>query len=157
MTCPGQRYWDDVSEGEPIASIAFPLSLYRLIVEAGANRDFNSIHHNSEYARQTGAPEAYANTLFLQGMWERTVREFIGDAGTIRSLSGFRMRSFNLAGDAPVVEGRVSRLWLDPGHPAVGFAELTLQTRNRDNVSVGPGTVVVTLPRSATSPRTRRP
>jgi acyl dehydratase len=154
VTATGQRYWDDVREGEPIPSIAFPLSLYRLVVEAGANRDFNSIHHNSEYAKRTGADEAYANTLFLQGMWERAVREFIGDAGTIRSLRGFRMRSFNLVGDMPVVEGRVSRIWLEPDHPSIGFAELILQTRNRDTISVGPGTVVATLPRSIASHQT---
>jgi hypothetical protein len=43
-----QRYWDDVEEGADVPPVAFPLSVYRLVVEAGANRDFNSIHHNSE-------------------------------------------------------------------------------------------------------------
>jgi hypothetical protein len=57
-----------VLEGEALAPLAFPLSVYRLVVAAGANRDFNAIHHNSDYARATGAPDMYANTLFLQGM-----------------------------------------------------------------------------------------
>ncbi len=94
-----QRYWEDISAGDEVPPVQFPLSVYRLVMEAGANRDFNSIHHNSEYARQTSAPEMYANTIFLQGMWERTVREFIGLAGTIKSLAGFRMKIFNTAGD----------------------------------------------------------
>ena len=145
MTAPVQRRWDDVAVGDPLPGAEFPISLYRLVVVAGANRDFNSIHHNSEHARATGAGEAYANTLFLQGMWERVVREFIGDAGTIRSLRGFRMRGFTLVGSTAVVEGEVSRLWLDDD--GVGLAELTLRTRNAGTVTVGPGTVVVTLPR----------
>jgi hypothetical protein len=34
------------------------------VMAAGANRDFNAIHHNAEVARATGAPDIYANTLF---------------------------------------------------------------------------------------------
>ena len=102
-----QRYWDDVEEGTDVPSVAFPLSVYRLVVEAGANRDFNSIHHNSDYARASGAPEMYANTGFLLGMWERTVREFIGLGGSIRRIAGFRMRRFNTVGGTVVVRGGV--------------------------------------------------
>lgn len=144
MSAGSQRRWDDVEVGESVRAIEFPLSLYRLVVEAGANRDFNSIHHNSDYARATGAQEAYANTLFLQGMWERAVREYIGDAGTIR---GFRMRSFNYVGDTAIVEGQVTRAWTDDADPEVGLVELTMQTRNSQGISVGPGTVIASLPR----------
>jgi acyl dehydratase len=139
-----QRYWEDISAGDEVPPVQFPLSVYRLVMEAGANRDFNSIHHNSEYARQTGAPEMYANTIFLQGMWERTVREFIGLAGTIKSLAGFRMKIFNTAGDTVVTKGTVKRTWQE-GEEAL--VELSIWSENSQGVSVGPGTVVVTLPR----------
>ena len=81
-----ERYWEDVQEGDELPSLQFPLSVYRLVMAASANQDFNSIHHNSEYAKKTGAPDMYANNIFLQGMWERTVREYIGNAGVIKSL-----------------------------------------------------------------------
>lgn len=139
-----QRYWEDISAGDEVPPVQFPLSVYRLVMEAGANRDFNSIHHNSEYARQTGAPEMYANTIFLQGMWERTVREFIGLAGTIKSLAGFRMKIFNTVGDTVVTKGTVKRTWQE-GEEAL--VELSIWSENSQGVSVGPGTVVVTLPR----------
>jgi acyl dehydratase len=144
-----QLTWDQVAVGDVLPSVAFPLSVYRLVVVAGANRDFNAIHHNSAYARRTGADEMYANTLFLQGMWERVVRDYVGSAGTIRSLRGFRMRTFNYVGDTATVEGQVTRTWLDDEDSLVGLVELTLLTRNGGGVSVGPGTVVATLPRSA--------
>ncbi|WP_322050200.1 hotdog family protein [Paraburkholderia bannensis] len=137
-----QRYWEEVMEGEALDSIAFPLTVYRLVMAAGANRDFNSIHHNSEVARATGAPEMYANNFLLQGMWERTVRQYIGDAGKIRRLSGFRMRLFNTAGDTVVVKGRVARKWFE----GEGFVELEMWSENAKGVSVGPGKVVVVLP-----------
>jgi acyl dehydratase len=140
-----QRRWEDVEEGETIESQAFPLTVYRLVVEAGANRDFNAIHHNSEYAKSTGAPEMYANNIFLQGMWERTVRDYIGLDGRIRALSGFRMRIFNTVGDTCWVHGHVKRKWLEG---ADGLVALELHSTNSIGVSVGPGIVTVSLPRS---------
>lgn len=139
-----QRYWEDVTEGDEVPAIEFPLSVYRLVMEAGANRDFNSIHHNTEYAKQTGAPEMYANNFFLQGMWERTVREYIGLAGAFKSLKGFRMKIFNTVGDTVVTKGVVKRKWLEGGECLV---ELEMWSENSQGVSVGPGTVVVTLPK----------
>jgi acyl dehydratase len=141
-----QRCWEDLTEGEELPAVAFPLTVYRLVMEAGANRDFNSIHHNSEWARSTGAPEMYANNMFLQGMWERAVREFIGLDGTIRKLRGFRMKSFNVAGDTVTVRGTVRRVFEEDG---LGLAELELRSETSHGVSVGPGTVEVSLPRRA--------
>ena len=138
-----QRYWDDVEEGADVPAVAFPLSVYRLVVEAGANRDFNSIHHNSEYARASGAPEMYANTGFLLGMWERTVREFIGLGGSIRRIAGFRMRRFNTAGGTVVVRGRVKSKRREAGEALV---ELEVWSELAGETTVGPGIVTVALP-----------
>jgi len=139
-----QRHWEDVTEGEALAPLRFPLTVYRLVMAAGANRDFNAIHHNSEHAKRSGASEMYANTLFLQGMWERTVREYIGLAGTIRHIHGFRMGSFNTVGDTVVVQGSVTRKFIEGGF---GLVDLKLWSENRHGISVGPGSVLVTLPR----------
>jgi acyl dehydratase len=138
-----QLFWEDVAVGDAVPPVSFPLSVYRLIMEAGANRDFNSIHHNTEYARSTGAPDMYANTIFLMGMWERTVRQYIGLAGVIRQISGFRMRVFNTVGDTVTTSGRVRRKWEEHGTHLV---ELEMQCENSQGVSVGPGTVLVSLP-----------
>ena len=138
-----QRLWSDVELGETLAPVAFPLTVYRLVMAAGANRDFNAIHHNSDYAKASGAPDMYANTLFLQGMWERCVRDYIGLAGTIRRISGFRMRRFNPVGTTPVVGGQVSRKWLDQG---VGLVEIAMDTKIGETVTVGPGSIIATLP-----------
>ncbi|MNR40526.1 hypothetical protein D3C85_1588230 [compost metagenome] len=130
-------------EGDTLKPLAFPLTVYRLVVAAGANRDFNAIHHNSEYAKASGAPEIYANTLFLQGMWERSVRDYIGLAGTIHMLSGFRMNSFNCVGDTVTVHGKVKRKWREDDRHLL---EITLWSTNSQGVSVGPGAMVVGLP-----------
>jgi acyl dehydratase len=138
-----QRYFEDVEPGQDLAEVAFPLTVYRLVMAAGSTRDFNSIHHNSEYARATGAPDMYANTSFLLGMWERAVRDWIGCAGTIRAIRGFRMRQFNLVGDTTYVRGRVVSAGLQDG---AGVVVLEVRSENSAGVTVGPGQVEVTLP-----------
>lgn len=140
-----QRHWDDVVEGEELAPATYPLSVARLVMAAGANRDFNSIHHNADFARASGAPDMYANTYFLQGMWERCVRDHIGPAGTLRSLHGFGMKTFNAAGQTVTVRARVTRKWTENG---VGLVEIEIRSETENGVTVGPGTVVATLPRA---------
>jgi acyl dehydratase len=143
---PRQRHHEDVLVGDEITPVRFPLTVYRLVMEAGANRDFNSIHHNTEYARATGAGEMYANTSFLLGMWERAVRGWIGDAGLIVAIRGFRMRAFNHVGDTTTVRGRVVDVATGATRPLV---TLEVWSENTKGVTVGPGTVDVALPRRA--------
>ncbi|GEN35340.1 acyl dehydratase [Aneurinibacillus danicus] len=138
-----QLYWEDVEIGDEISSVEFPLTVARLVMAAGANRDFNSIHHNSEYAQQTGAPDMYANVIFLQGMWEKTIRNYIGLAGTIKSLKGFRMKVFNTVGETVVTKGTVKKKWREKKEFLV---ELEIWSENSKGITVGPGAVIVTLP-----------
>jgi hypothetical protein len=140
-----QRHWEDLAEGDEVPAVEFPLSVFRMVVAAGAVRDFHPSHYSTEVAQSFGAPDAFANTTLLQAMWERTVRDFIGAKGTIRRVAGFAMRGFSAAGDTVIVGGRVARTWLED---EVGFAELELWSDNsRAGRVVGPGTVTVTLPR----------
>jgi acyl dehydratase len=141
-----QRFWDDVVAGESIEPVQFPLTVYRLVMAAGANRDFNAIHHNAEVARATGAPDIYANTLLLQGMWERAVRQYIGLAGVIVRQSGFQMRIFNCPGDTVTVRGRVEKSWRDGAAGQGGFVDIEVWSESAKAVSVGPGRVRATLP-----------
>lgn len=138
-----QRYWEDVTEGEVLPTLKFPLTVYRLVMSAGATRDYNAIHHNSEFAKKSGAPDMYANGVLLQAMWERSVREFIGLAGVIRALRGFRMKIFNTVGDTVVVNGKVKRKWRE-GRDAL--LEIEMWSENSKGLSVGPGSMIVALP-----------
>ncbi|MFI7166311.1 acyl dehydratase [Rhodococcus erythropolis] len=132
---------DDVSVGEKLPDLEFPITVYRLVMEAGANRDFNSIHHNSEYARATGAPEMYANTLFLMGMWERSVRDWAGSAAEIIAIRGFRMGRFSVAGTTTKVRGTVAAVT-----KATGEVTIELRCEDEMGITVGPGEVVVRFP-----------
>lgn len=146
MTRPPEPLWEDVTVGEEIGPLAFPLTVYRLVMAAGANRDFNAIHHNSAYAQASGAPDIYANNFLLQGMWERLVRKRIGLGGVIRRLSCFRMRIFNTVGDSVTVKGRVVAKWAEAD---AGYVEFEIWSENAHGISVGPGKVLATMARRA--------
>ncbi|MSQ32810.1 MAG: acyl dehydratase [Dehalococcoidia bacterium] len=138
-----QRYWEDVKEGDEVPGVVFNIALQRLVMAAGGNRDFNQIHHNDRIAKAQGAPDAYANNGFVQGMWERTVREFIGLDGNVKRVGPFRMVSFNTVGEGVITKGRVKRKWQEGRQ---GLVELEIWSEHSKGVSVGPGPVVVTLP-----------
>ncbi len=140
------RRFEDVTIGEQLPVVELPLTVYRLVMAAGSNRDFNSIHHNTEYARSTGAEEMYANTSFLMSSWERSVRDWAGLAGRIRGIRGFRMRSFNYVGDTMRVIAEVADARVEDER---GVVEIAIRCENSAGVSVGPGVVVVELPRRA--------
>ena len=140
-----QRYFEDVNEGDELQDIHYPLTIQRMVIAAGANRDFNAIHHSTVAANRGGAADMYAMNYFHNGMWERSVREYIGLDGTIKQTGPFRMKVFSTVGDTVVVKGKVNRKYQEGGENLV---ELEMQSvlANKGNVSVGPGPVTVTLP-----------
>ena len=138
-----QRYFEDVKEGDEVPPVAFNMTVQRLVIEAGANRDFNAIHHNTRWAQAQGAPEMYANNTFILGWWERTVREYIGLGGVIKKMGPFRLRIFNTVGESVACKGTVKRKWQEKGENLV---ELEMWSEHSRGVSSGPGPVLVTLP-----------
>jgi acyl dehydratase len=138
-----QRYVEDVAVGDEIPPLAIHLTIARLVVEAGGNLDFSRVHHNVDVAHATGAPDMYANNVFIQGWWERAVREYIGLAGRVRRVGPLRMRVFNTVGETVVTRGVVKRIWEEEGEHLV---ELEMRSEISRGVSVGPGPVVVSLP-----------
>ena len=137
-----QRYWQDVNEGDEVPALEFPMTVHRLVVQAGGNMDFAQIHHNTEVAQAQGAPEMYANNVFSQAMWERTIREFIGLDGVIKKMGPFRMKTFTIVGETVRVHGNVSRKWQEGGE---NFVEFSLASTISSGDSVV-GTMTATLP-----------
>jgi len=140
MNTPALRL-ADIKIGEQLPAITTPLSLYKLVMIAGANRDFNSIHHNSTFARSTGAPDAYANTLFLMGLWERLARDWAGPSALITALRGFRMGRFNLLGTTTRTTGKVIRI-----EPERSTLTISAQCEDANGITVGPGEIDLKLP-----------
>jgi acyl dehydratase len=113
--------------------LALRLTLQRLVMEAGANRDFAPSHHDPDYARQRGAETAYANPDFVAGFFERLLREYAGPASVLIDLE-FRLKRHALLGSTIRAGGQVSRLETDPAGRVV--AVIDLWQRSDDTLTV---------------------
>jgi len=83
------------------------LTLQRLVMEAGANRDFAPIHFDPDAARESGAAHVYANTTFIETLLEALIRSWAGLSARIRVLE-FSMLAFNCVGDSIQAGGAVT-------------------------------------------------
>ena len=97
----------DIVAGAELPPISIPITLQRLVMEAGANRDLSLMHHDTKVAQATGAPDAFANTFFLMGMFERLMRDWAGPKARIRKIGPLRMIMFNAVGDTLHFKGVV--------------------------------------------------
>ena len=130
-----------MKHGTEIPEFALPLTIQRLVMEAGANRDFTPIHHDREITRATGAPEPYANTMLIQAVLEATLREWMGLTGRIRKLR-FSMRAFATAGTIMSGHGRVTAIRAEHGGQ---FVDLDVWAAS-DGTQTATGTATVFLP-----------
>lgn len=140
MDMEAQNTIKSVSVGDELHSISIPITLQRLVMEAGANRDFSLIHHDRDVARATGAPDVYMNTFFIAGMFERLLREWMGPLGRLNKINNLRMNVFNTVGDTVSFHGRISELIENQQQVAI---ELWSETDNGTTVTA---TATVTLP-----------
>jgi acyl dehydratase len=132
--------FDSVSVGDELDPVSIPVTLQRLVMEAGANRDFSLIHHDGDVARATGAPDAYMNTFFIAGMFERLLRNWMGPAGQLNAINQLRMKIFNAVGDTVIFRGQVAALDQELKRVTI---DLNAHTDNGESVSA---TAIVTLP-----------
>ena len=121
---------DDVAVGAEIPEISMPITLQRLVMEAGSNRDLSLIHHNREVAQSTGATDAYMNTFFIIGLFERMLREWMGTRGRLKKIGSLQMKSFNVVGDVICCRGRVT------GKQDDGTVNLDIWMENEERITV---------------------
>ncbi|GGM20679.1 hypothetical protein GCM10007977_022210 [Dactylosporangium sucinum] len=86
------------------------LSLQRLIMVSGANRDFAPTHIDNEAAREGGAPAAYADIMFVFTMIDRLLLEWAGPAAVLRRIGPVKLHDFVLCGEPLEVTGTVGRV-----------------------------------------------
>ena len=101
---------DQLKAGDALPAITIPITLQRLVMEAGANYDLSLMHHDKSAAQSVGASDAFANTFFLMGMYERLLREWAGTAMRIKRIGDMRMLSFNAVNDVVTFSGKIRKI-----------------------------------------------
>jgi len=141
-------HWEQVKEGDPVPPVSLNLTVQRLVMIAGAIRNFDFMHHDTVLTRRSGAEEMYLASTGIQAVLERTLREYIGTQGVIRKIGPLRYGIFNEAGFTMTTKGVVKKKYQQDEQ---NFVELQMWSENDRGVSVGPGPVVVALPGNGSS------
>lgn len=63
---------------QPVPEVSIDLTLQRLVMAAGANRDFAPLHHDPRMATSAGFAVPFANSMFVATHFERTASEWAG-------------------------------------------------------------------------------
>jgi acyl dehydratase len=125
--------------GPRIESFTITHTHQRLVMWAGANQDYAPWHHDLEWARAGGAPDIFANTFFIDALFERLLRRLAGSRGIVESVD-FRIDSFLLP--APEVEVRA----ILPARPVAPRERLEVPIEQwRGGVVTAHGTGVVVV------------
>jgi len=138
-----QAYYEDIAAGDELPPVSIPIDLQRLVMEAGANRDLSSIHHDRDMAQASGAPDAFVNTFLIIGMFERTLREWMGLQGTITKIGPFRMKIFTCVGDVVTFNAKVKDKHEEDGKGIVSL-EIWAESHRGQTVS---GEATIELPK----------
>lgn len=134
--------FEDVTAGATLPPYSVELTLQRLVMEAGANRDFAPAHFDRELARAEGRQDVFANTMLLQTLFEVMLRQWMGPAGRIRKL-GLRMHAMNYADQTLSAHGAVTKCIAGR---ASGTVELEIWQQTPAQGRTVTGKAVVELP-----------
>jgi acyl dehydratase len=132
------REWQ---EGDALERVSLELTLRRAAQAVAGTRDYYPVHHDVQFARDTGAEGIFFNTMFLQAFVGRAVCEWFGNDAFLRRLD-VAMRGSNYIGRTLTAEGAVTALRESNGVRLVE-AQVTLVTEDGPTTEVG---ITVQLP-----------
>jgi acyl dehydratase len=118
-------YW---KAGDRLPPTRLELTLRRSVQAVGATRDFYPVHHDEQFARESGADGLFFNTMFLQAFLGRAACEWFGNDAFLRRLE-IAMRAPNYVGRTLRAEGTVTDVRQSDGCTLVE-AEATLSTED---------------------------
>lgn len=99
--------FEAVAVGDALPPFSLLITLQRLVMEAGVNRDFSPWHFDPETARASGSEGVFANTTFIESLLEFGIRAWAGPAPRVRVLE-YGMRQPSVVGDEVTVAGIVT-------------------------------------------------
>ncbi|WP_328350994.1 MaoC/PaaZ C-terminal domain-containing protein [Streptomyces sp. NBC_00457] len=133
---------DDIKAGETRESVLVEdLKRTRIVQYAGASGDFNPLHTDELFAKQTaGYPGVFAHGMLTMGMTGRVLTDWVG----IESLLtfGVRFKAQVWPGDTLTATATVESVEDTPAGPVARFS---LRTVNQDGGEVVTGTATARL------------
>ncbi len=135
--------WADVTEGQTLPALTFPVTYSTLAKDVAGTRDIYRVHHDPDFARSTGARHIFLNTMWYQGLIGRFITDWAGPESFLRKLS-IAMNVPGCPGDVLTVHGTVTRVY--PGDAGMGLADVAVRIDNQTQGGVVTAQVTVEIP-----------
>lgn len=133
----------DVSVGDRLADLAYPVSATTVVLGAMASRDWRPMHHDKDFAvERNGTRDIFLNTPNLAAWFERFITDWTGPHGRLRRVT-FRMLGSIFPGDTMVFSGTVTGTGVD--ETGCGWADIDIAV-SVDDVPKTTCTARVALP-----------
>ena len=137
------RYWDDVSVGDRVDGFSMELNRTTMVTQVQGSQDWSRIHHDPEYAMDSGHKGIFYNTGWTAGMLSRAVTDWMGIQGWVKKFS-FQMRGMNMSGDTVSSLGEVKEKYVDESGDTV--VKLKVWLENERVGETTPAEYIVHLP-----------
>lgn len=134
--------WADAEVGQLLAGDHVTVDWNTVVMQVSGSQDWNRVHHDPDFARESGHPSVFLNTGWTSAMLYKVASDWIGSSGWVQHFD-FRMRQMNAFGDAVTSGGQVREKRIDPeGRPVVEL-DLWLDNDRVGRTTVASATVVL--------------
>jgi acyl dehydratase len=137
-----QVYFEDVSEGDEIPSVAKNCSTQQLLMWAAASGDFYQIHYDIDFAKSTGLDNLIVHGALKNAFLGQLVHEWVRPGGFVRAF-GCQYRGMDFPDQDIVCRGVVTKKY-EEGDSR--YVELEVWTENPEGQRTTPGTARAILP-----------
>lgn len=137
------RYWDDVDIGDTLPGFSMVLDWTTMVGQVHGSQDWNRIHHDPDFAIDSGHKGIFYNTGWTAGMLSRAVTDWMGIEGWVKKFS-FQMRGMNMNDDTVFVKGEVLDKYIDERGDSV--VKLNVWLENHRVGKTTPAEYIVRLP-----------
>jgi acyl dehydratase len=96
-----------VNVGDEIAGESRRLGWTDIALQTSGSQDWNLVHHDPDFARDSGHDTTFFNTGWTAATLSRLVTDWAGPAGWLSRLE-VRMGRMNCPGDTIVARGRIA-------------------------------------------------
>jgi acyl dehydratase len=141
-----ERFWDDVEIDDAIEGFSMDLGWTAMALQVSGSQDWNAIHHDVDYASDSGHTGPFFNTGWTGAMLGRALTDWMGARGWVCKVQ-FEMRKMNRQGDTVHVRGRVGGKRIAEGRHLVDV-DVWIDN-DREGITTA-GQAVVALPRRGT-------
>lgn len=113
MSTPRNLLASEVTAGQELPPLHFPVTATTIVLGALASRDWRPMHHDKDFAvERNGVKNIFINTPNFQAWFERYLTDWTGPRGRLGRMT-FKMKKSVFPGDDMTISGRVATVSTD--------------------------------------------